>query len=105
MASRQQWKDGGLNARAVSVPVVVEADRLNMRAARLMLGFGQNDLAVKANVGRQTVLRLERGDTSITNRIWDKVFDALAEAGIEFVPPTTDRSWGIRLRMDDGDEG
>ena len=51
--------------------------------ARVGLKWTTDDLAEKANVGRMTVARFERGDNVAESSI-DKMRDALSRAGADF---------------------
>lgn len=55
-----------------------------IKAARVMLGWTQTDLARKSGVSVPTVTKLE----SSTKKVWvaDFVLKALGEAGVVFIP-------------------
>ena len=62
------------------------------KAARAALGLGVPELAAKAEVSPDTVLRLEKGET-LHRRTGIAIRGALEEAGVEFVP-----GGGVRLK-------
>ena len=73
-----------------------------VKAARVLLGLSQRDLAEIADLGIATVKRLEtaaepRG--AVTTIL--KVQDALEKAGIEFIPAGAGKGPGVRLSKDD----
>jgi transcriptional regulator with XRE-family HTH domain len=58
-----------------------------LRAGRALLGWRQEDLAKKADVGLATLQRIEQGDGPVSGNartIW-KLQTALEEAGVRFV--------------------
>jgi len=70
-----------------------------IRAARGLLGWSQQDLAGAASVGITTVRRLEgarelRGSTEV---LW-KIQTALEAAGVEFIPGDDTKGPGVRLK-------
>jgi ribosome-binding protein aMBF1 (putative translation factor) len=68
-----------------------------IRAARAMLGWSQQELASKSKVGRTTIFRIERGEDDSNNASRAKLQSMLEEHGIEFLPPDGNRGEGIRL--------
>jgi ribosome-binding protein aMBF1 (putative translation factor) len=70
-----------------------------IKAARALLGWSQEDLATKANVSVPTVKRLEAADGLLGGREQTgiKLRRALEVAGIEF---TDGGHAGVRLRAD-----
>jgi transcriptional regulator with XRE-family HTH domain len=68
-----------------------DLDATQCKAARAALGLGVPELAAKAGVSPDTVLRLEKGET-LHRRTGIAIHDALEEAGIEFLP-----DGGVRL--------
>lgn len=70
---------------------------LQIRAARALLGWSQQDLADKAVLSETAVLKLEteRADTRTSTII--KVRKALEDAGIEFIE-RADGAMGVLLR-------
>jgi hypothetical protein len=65
-----------------------------------MLRWSSTDLAAKAGVGAQTIIRFEAVDSvppSRSSTLLDVKF-ALEAAGIVFLPSGDDRGPGVRLR-------
>ena len=69
-----------------------------VKAARALLGWSQDDLAAKAGVSVPTVKRLEAGDGFLGGRpqTAQKLRSAVESAGIEF---TNGDQPGVRLRI------
>jgi transcriptional regulator with XRE-family HTH domain len=69
-----------------------------IKAARMLLGWDQSQLAMAAGVGIATVKRIETGKGIVqsTARITDKIRMALQDAGIEFLGSPNDMP-GVRL--------
>ncbi len=57
-----------------------------LRAARVLLGWRQNDLAKKAGVGTGTVNRAEKGEKLPRPFTMKLLEDTLRQAGVKFVP-------------------
>lgn len=70
-----------------------------VKAARMLLGWDQLELARSATVGIATIKRIElrTGALQSTARIADKIKLALEDAGIEFLG-TPDEMPGVRLK-------
>ncbi len=79
-----------------------------VKAARALLGWSQEDLASKSTVSIPTIKRLEAeaahpvetvGFREIGGRFetYEKLVGALSEGGIEFLPPKRKRGAGVRL--------
>ncbi len=73
-----------------------------VKAARVLLGLSQRDLAKIADLGIATVKRLEtarepRG--AVTTML--KVQAALEKAGIEFIPAGAGKGPGVRLSQEE----
>ena len=68
------------------------------KMARAALGLGVPELAAKAGVSPDTVLRLEKGET-LHRRTVIAIHEALEEAGIEFLP-----DGGVQLKGRRGSE-
>ncbi len=76
---------------------MIEIAAAQVRAARAMVKWSQQDLARASGVSLPTIKRMEGSDgpiRSITENVW-KVQRALEAAGIEF---TDDDAPGVRLR-------
>ncbi len=76
---------------------MIEIAAAQVRAARAMVKWSQQDLARASGVSLPTIKRMEGSDgpiRGITENVW-KVQRALEAAGIEF---TDDDAPGVRLR-------
>jgi len=71
-----------------------------IRAARAMLRWSASELASRAGVGAQTIIRFEAVDTVPPSRSSTLlvVRAALEVSGIEFLPSGDGRGPGVRLR-------
>jgi transcriptional regulator with XRE-family HTH domain len=70
-----------------------------IRAARALLGIGQQELSILAQVGINTVKRVEQyTDFAGSVRTLWKIQTALEAAGIEFIPAEGGKGPGVRLR-------
>ena len=69
-----------------------------VKAARALLGWSQDDLAKHSRVSAPTVKRLEATEGDIGGRaeIGESLVSALQEAGVEFIPENGGGS-GVRL--------
>jgi predicted transcriptional regulator len=67
-----------------------------IRAARALLGWSQQELADKAIISLNALTRLERGSVDSRLSTLTAVHKALLKAGIEFLP-ADDRGEGVRL--------
>jgi len=78
-----------LSTQKVSIPQI--------KAARALLGWSQDDLAAKSGVSQPTIKRLEAKGGQLGGRAetGDKIRRALEKAGIEF---TNGNSPGVRLK-------
>lgn len=70
-----------------------------IRAARALLGIGQHELSKLAQVGINTVKRVEQSRelTGSVRTLW-KIQTALEAAGIEFIPAEEGKGPGVRLK-------
>jgi DNA-binding XRE family transcriptional regulator len=70
-----------------------------IKAARALLGWSQDDLARTADVSVPTIKRLEATDGPLggRNRTAQKIVSAIALAGVEFIPENGGGA-GVRLR-------
>jgi predicted transcriptional regulator len=73
-----------------------------IRAARALLGWSQQELADKAIISLNALTRLERGRVDSRVSTLDAVERALRKAGVEFLP-AGDRGEGVRLARPDVD--
>jgi len=67
-----------------------------VKAARALLGWSQQDLADRAILSTNAVIRLERGQVDSRMSTVTAVQDALEKAGIEFIA-TEGKGEGVRL--------
>jgi predicted transcriptional regulator len=67
-----------------------------IRAARALLGWSQQDLADRAIVSLNAVNRLERGQVDTKLSTLTAVERAFLKAGVEFVPPG-EKGEGVRF--------
>lgn len=68
-----------------------------IRAARALLGWTQQQLADKALVSFNAVARLERGQVDSRSTTVAHVEQALRAGGVEFLFPAGGRGEGVRL--------
>jgi predicted transcriptional regulator len=76
--------------------VVAMITSRQIRAARTLLGWSQQQLADKAIVSLNALARLERGEVDPRLSTLMAVHKALSEAGVEFLAPDV-KGEGIRL--------
>ena len=71
-----------------------------IKAARALLGLGQEELSRLASVGTSTLKRVELSTevTGSARTLW-KIQEALEEAGVEFIPAEGGKGPGVRLRQ------
>ncbi|WP_378952586.1 helix-turn-helix transcriptional regulator [Mesorhizobium sp. ANAO-SY3R2] len=69
-----------------------------MRVARAMLELSQEQLAERAGVGRQTIVRIEAGGRGVAFDVVAKVRTTLEKAGVVFLPSTAEHGPAIALR-------
>jgi transcriptional regulator with XRE-family HTH domain len=69
-----------------------------IRAARALLGIGQQELSTLAQVGINTVKRAESLEMTGSVRTLWKIQTALEAAGVEFIPADETRGPGVRLK-------
>ncbi len=75
-----------------------------VKAARVLLGLDQRDLAEMADLGIATVKRLETAkEPRGAVKTLLKVEAALEKAGIEFIPAEGGKGPGVRLRHEEAD--
>jgi transcriptional regulator with XRE-family HTH domain len=74
-----------------------------IKAARALLGWSQEELAGAANVSIPTIKRLEAGEGPLGGRseTGDKIRKALQAAGVEFIDENGGGA-GVRLRKPSG---
>jgi transcriptional regulator with XRE-family HTH domain len=73
---------------------------VQIRAARVLLGLSQEDLAQRAALGLGTIKRIEaaRDELRGTVQSLHKIQIALEQAGVIFIEQDDDRGPGVRLR-------
>ena len=83
-----------VNAPSIVFDAVSLRTKGQLRGARAILGWSQEELARASGVSLPTIKRLEPGDGALQVRLdtLSRIEKALSEAGIEFVPG------GARLR-------
>lgn len=69
------------------------------KAARVMLGWGQRELAAQAEVGLSTVVDFERERRgTVSEEIISRLRAALEAGGVVFLPETDSHGAGVALR-------
>ena len=77
--------------------VVIMITPRQIRAARALLGWSQQQLADKAIVSLNAVTRMEKGKVDSRLSTLTAIEKALTKAGVEFLP-ASERGEGVRLR-------
>ncbi|MBM2711652.1 helix-turn-helix transcriptional regulator [Mesorhizobium caraganae] len=72
-----------------------------LRAARGLIGWSQQDLAEKAEVGRATIADFEAGKRAPYATTLARLQETLVAAGVEFIPENGGGA-GVRLRKGGG---
>lgn len=73
------------------------------RAARALLDWQQQDLALRSKVSKKSIVDFERGKTTPWGRTLDVIRAAFEDAGVQFVAPESGVG-GEGVRMRDGVE-
>lgn len=73
-----------------------------LRAGRALVGLSQEELASRAGVSRQMVLRIEKAEGSVTAESIEKVRSALDAAGVVFLDGTEQSGPAVALRRPAG---
>ena len=75
-------------------------EKAQIRAARALLDWRQDDLAKAAKVGLATIQRIERGRGAISGNIATllRIKTALERAGVRFLEPDSDGGAGVRTK-------
>jgi transcriptional regulator with XRE-family HTH domain len=68
-----------------------------LRAGRALLGLSQEELACRAGVSRQIVVRIERCETNVLVDAIEKVRAALEAGGVVFIEGSAERGPGVAL--------
>ena len=73
-----------------------------VRAARALLDWSQGQLADEALVGRQTIVRFEKGDHTPSDVVMAAIRGALERAGVVFISASEGIAGGaVGLRSED----
>ena len=80
-----------------SVLVIRMITARQIRAARALLGWSQQQLADKAIVSLNALARLEKGSVDSRSSTVNAVQKALSKAGVEFLDPDV-KGEGVRLK-------
>jgi predicted transcriptional regulator len=73
-----------------------------LRAARVLLGWSQQDVAERAGIALNTLNNIERGVVDPRKSTWDRVVQVFTDAGIEFIPAgsaSLTGGEGVRMRQ------
>jgi transcriptional regulator with XRE-family HTH domain len=81
--------------------VVAMITARQIRAARALLGWSQQQLADKAIISLNAVTRLERSEVDPRVSTIEAVQGALTKAGVEFIPADGRKGEGVRLARSD----
>lgn len=75
-------------------------DRTQLRAARALLGWSQDDLARASGVSVTTLKRIEPGSGELraSPDVVEKIENALRSAGVELLDAEGERGRGVRMR-------
>ena len=78
--------------------------RVQIRAARALVGWSQMDLAQASGISQVAIKNLERGATDPRASTLTSIQDALDQAGVMFLEPgdTRDGGLGVRLKKQPG---
>ncbi len=90
-----------MSPRIESETLVYMLQASQIRAARALLAWRQEDLAKAAKVGLATIARIEQGEGMVQGNFSTimKIQQALEREGISF---TADRQGGIGVRLEKG---
>jgi len=69
-----------------------------LRVARAMLELSQEELAERAGVSRQTIVRIEAGGKGVAFDAVERVRAALEKAGAVFLPSAAEHGPAVALR-------
>lgn len=69
-----------------------------IKAARILIGWSQSQLAAKAGVSRIALARLEADLVDSRGSTIEKLVSALEKGGVRFIPATHEDEMGIALR-------
>jgi DNA-binding XRE family transcriptional regulator len=68
-----------------------------IRAARVLVGMSQADLASACGLSRQIIVRMENHKGNVTVAALSAARSVLEQAGVVFIPSTSSRGPGIAL--------
>jgi transcriptional regulator with XRE-family HTH domain len=73
---------------------------LQIRAARVLLGLTQAELASRSGIGLATLKRIESAGTELTGtaQTMSRIKKALEAAGVTFIDQEGEQGPGVRLR-------
>src|SRR3546814_12312814 len=69
-----------------------------LKAARIVLGWSQEELAEKSGISRPTISKLETGEIDVRVHTLLAVQNALEDGGIKFLAATGANGEGLRIR-------
>lgn len=69
-----------------------------LRAARVLLGLSQEELAELSGVSRQIIARMERGEGNVLAESIRQIRSTLEDQGIVFIPSDKSRGPGVAER-------
>lgn len=69
-----------------------------LRAARGLIGWTQENLAEKSGVSRSTIADFEAGTRAPYDRTLDLIRRALVDAGVDFIAANDSGGLGVRLK-------
>jgi transcriptional regulator with XRE-family HTH domain len=80
-------------------PEILMLDPAQIRAARALLGWTQEDLAKASQVGTATIQRMEKSTHAITGYVSTlvRLQEAFEKAGIQFIDDDDAGGYGLRL--------
>ena len=73
--------------------------RVQIRAARALVGWSQMDLAQASGISQVAIKNLERGATDPRASTLTSIQDALDQAGVMFLEPGDTRDGGLGVRL------
>jgi transcriptional regulator with XRE-family HTH domain len=101
MYYRSSWGDCqlGIELRAESVGTRGMLEPAQIRAARALLGWRQEDLSKASGVGTATIQRIEKSDPPVTGYVSTvlRIQAAFEDAGILFIGDDDTAGIGLRL--------
>lgn len=100
-----------VESQAAPAPAPIEVEPVKMpaitarqiRAARALLGIGQEEAAALSGIARPVYTRIENGTVRGRADTLDKIEDGFKKKGIELIYPDADKGEGARMAKPDGD--